>query len=190
MRMSTDNDRDGITLLEQDHRTVERLYEEYQSATDAERKQQIVHTITRELSVHAEIEEMHLYPLVADLVDGGEELSEHSKEEHQEVKETLDQIDSMSVGDEGFDEKLAEMMADVSHHVAEEESELFPKLRSAVDSERLLEVGHKLETAKATAPTRPHPGAPNNSIGSKLLGPGTAMVDKARDMARNFADEK
>jgi hemerythrin superfamily protein len=187
---TTTNETDGITLLEQDHRTVERLYEEYQSATDADRKQQIVHTITRELSIHAEIEEMHLYPLAADVVDDGEDLAEHSKEEHQEVKETLDQIDSMSVGDEGFDEKLAEMMADVSHHVAEEESELFPKLRASIDDERLMELGRKLQTAKATAPTRPHPGAPNSSIGSKLLGPGTAMVDKARDIARDFADEK
>jgi hemerythrin superfamily protein len=187
---TTTNEIDGITLLEQDHRTVERLYEEYQSATSTDRKQEIVHTITRELSVHAEIEEMHLYPLAASLIEDGEDLAEHSKEEHQEVKETLDQIDSMSVEDEGFDEKLAEMMADVTHHVAEEESELFPKLRAAIDSERLLELGRKLEEAKATAPTRPHPGAPNSSIGSKLLGPGTAMVDKARDMARDFSDEK
>jgi hemerythrin superfamily protein len=187
---TTDNEIDGITLLEQDHRTVERLYEEYQSATDVDRKQQIVHTITRELSVHAEIEEMHLYPLAASLVEGGEDLTEHSKSEHQEVKETLDQIDSMSVGDEGFDEKLAEMMADVTHHVAEEESELFPKLRGAIDDERVMELGRTLATAKETAPTRPHPGAPNSSVGSKLLGPGTALVDKARDVVRDFADEK
>ena len=39
----------------------------------------------------------------------------------------------------------------------------------------------KVETAKKLAPTRPHPGAPNNQLFHKLAGPGVGMVDRLRD---------
>ncbi|MCV2457821.1 hemerythrin domain-containing protein, partial [Streptomyces sp. ICN988] len=36
--------------------------------------------------------------------------------------------------------------------------------------------------AKKTAPTRPHPSAPNTPPANKLLAPGAGMVDRARDL--------
>jgi hypothetical protein len=38
--------------------------------------------------------------------------------------------------------------------------------------------------AKATAPTHPHPKAPNQPPGNILLGPIAAIIDRARDAAR------
>ena len=38
-----------------------------------------------------------------------------------------------------------------------------------------------METAKKVAPTRPHPGAPNNELFHKLAGPSVGMVDRLRD---------
>ena len=39
----------------------------------------------------------------------------------------------------------------------------------------------QVETAKKIAPTRPHPGAPNNEVFHKLVGPGVGLMDRVRD---------
>ncbi|MER5550505.1 hypothetical protein ABT001_02260 [Streptomyces sp. NPDC002793] len=43
-------------------------------------------------------------------------------------------------------------------------------------------LGDKIRTAKKTAPTRPHPSAPDTPPGNRLLGPGAGLVDRARDL--------
>ena len=46
---------------------------------------------------------------------------------------------------------LAELKSDVEHHLEEEESEGFPKLRDAVDQAKLDELGSRVEEAKQAA---------------------------------------
>ena len=79
------------------------------------------------------------------------------------------------------DALLRQLMADVRHHVDEEEGELFPKLREAVGPEGLQDLGEKLAAAKKMAPTHPHPNAPNTPPGNIVGGAGAAVVDKVRD---------
>ena len=55
--------------------------------------------------------------------------------------------------------KLENILRD---HVADEESTRFPQLRARVPHEELVQIGHKVETAKKVGPTRPHRMAPNN----------------------------
>ena len=47
----------AIDLLTQDHRTVDALFEEFESASGTSRKVTIANTICDELTVHATIEE-------------------------------------------------------------------------------------------------------------------------------------
>jgi hypothetical protein len=75
----------------------------------------------------------------------------------------------------------AQLTTLLGEHVANEESRLFPQLAAAVDQERLLELGDKVESAKRAAPTRPHPAARDRPPLNKILGPGTALVDRVRD---------
>ena len=72
-------------------------------------------------------------------------------------------------------------MADVRHHVKEEESELFPELRAAVGEEELRAMGGQLAAAKKMAPTHPHPNAPATPPGNIVAGAAAAVVDRARD---------
>lgn len=53
---------------------------------------------------------------------------------------------------------------------------------AACSPEALDELGEKTRRAKKTAPTRPHPSAPDTPPGNKLLGPGVGLVDRARDL--------
>jgi hypothetical protein len=66
-------------------------------------------------------------------------------------------------------------------HVSDEEGEQFPQLRQHVPQSQLVELKGKVETAKAAAPTRPHPLSPNAELFHKTVGPGVGMVDRLRD---------
>src|SRR5919204_5509123 len=173
---------DATRLLEQDHREVEELFDQFERATgDTTRKGEVANQIVRELSIHAAIEEEVFYPAVRDAVPDGEGLVDHSLEEHQEVKELLAELEKMDPADSGFHQKMEKVISDVKEHVQEEEGEMFPKLREAISANQLLEIGEKLEKAKKGAPTRPHPLAPNEPPANKMASKPAAMIDKARD---------
>lgn len=172
----------AIEVLKQDHRTVEQLFGQFQeAAASPERKQEIMTEIIRELSVHAAIEEEILYPTVREVLPDGDELAEESLREHNQAKQLLSDLDTMSPEDPEFDQRVGQLMEDNQHHVEEEEGEMFPKLQQALDEESLADVGRELEEAKKRAPTRPHPMAPDQPPGIKLAGPAAALLDKIRD---------
>ena len=74
----------------------------------------------------------------------------------------------------------------------EEEAELFPLLTEHLGHDALDALGTRLAAAKALAPTRPHPNAPNRPPFNVLAGAGAAIVDRARDAitGRGDADRK
>ena len=181
---------DAITLLKQDHRTVEALFRRYESGPQGQEKQDVVHEIIRELSVHAAIEEQVLYPAVRRAFPKGEDLAEEGIDEHQEVKETLSDLDGMDPSEPGFDPKVRSLIGDVRHHVEEEEGEMFPKLAQALSSDRLDEMGSAMEGAKRMAPTRPHPLAPSTPPGNIVAGPVAGVVDRARDAVTGRSRKK
>ncbi|HZS15115.1 MAG TPA: hemerythrin domain-containing protein [Candidatus Dormibacteraeota bacterium] len=171
----------AVDLLTKDHRAVEDLFAQF-DASEPEGRGDILAQIIRELSVHAAIEEAHLYPLIEKEVPGGRSLVREAIDEHQTVKEVLGRLDSKV--DKAHTKAVAEMVGrlqrDVEHHVTEEEGEVFPKLEESVTKTRLEDVGRELRKAKETAPTRPHPNQPP---ATELTGKANAILDKARDKA-------
>lgn len=183
---------DAVAMLMADHRDMERLHAQFHQtpSEEANRRQALANDIIRELSVHAVVEEIYLYPLTAEAVANGEQLAEHSLDEHQEIKDRLAELDDMDVSDPDYGQQLDALMSTVSHHVEEEEGELFPALRRSVGAERLVQAGERMRRAKMVAPTRPHPAAPNTPPGNKILGAFAAVADRIRDSARDFASDE
>jgi hemerythrin superfamily protein len=176
---------DAIELLTTDHREVEQFFKQYEAATnDAGVAHHAAEQIIRELSIHAAVEEMILYPLIRRIDPAQNDLVDHSLEEHQEVKELLAKVDGRPANDPDVRQTMKELKASVEEHVAEEEGKLFPALRSHVKQDELMEVGEKMAKAKAMAPTHPHPNAPNTPPGNIVAGPLAAMADKVRDFLR------
>ena len=79
---------DAITLLKNDHKTVERLFKQFEKAGDRAlvEKRRIVDRIIEELSVHASIEEQYFYPATRATVPETEDIVLESLEEHHIVK--------------------------------------------------------------------------------------------------------
>jgi hemerythrin superfamily protein len=150
----------------------------------------VVDEIIKELSVHAAIEEKVFYPAVRDLAkQKGQELVLESLEEHHLVKVMLKELEGMSSDDERYEAKVHVLMENVLHHAKEEEKEMFPQARKVMDAQELRELGRNLEEAKRSAPTRPHPNAPDTPPASLVTSPAAAVMDAGRDMLRDSAEE-
>jgi hemerythrin superfamily protein len=171
---------DAIQLLTADHTEVEQLFLQLESMTGGEAGDDLVADVVRELSIHAAIEEQVLYPTMRKALPDGETLVREAIDEHQEVKETLAAIERAD-GAAERDRLLEGLIAEVRHHVEEEETELFPKLRASVATQELQDMGDKLAAAKKLAPTHPHPKAPNTPPGNIVGGAAAAVMDRARD---------
>ena len=130
---------DAITLLRDDHKTVERLFKRFEKAGDRAHveKREIVDRIIEELSVHAAIEEQVFYPVARATVPGTEDIALESLEEHHIVKWVLSELDGLDPADERFDAKVTVLIENVRHHVEEEESDFFPKVRSELGRKAL-----------------------------------------------------
>lgn len=177
---------DAITLLKQDHKTVEALFKKFEKTGESAKVAQrdLAEKIVHELSVHAAIEEQVFYPAIREAVPDTEEHVLESLEEHHIVKWVASELDGMKPDAERFRAKMTVLIENVRHHIEEEEGELFPKVRQAVGRKALGEIGAALEKAKQGAPTRPHPKAPDTPPGNLAAGAGAGLVDRARDATR------
>ncbi|MET7790077.1 hemerythrin domain-containing protein [Streptomyces sp. NPDC005248] len=171
-----------IEELMADHREVEQLFSRIEALPTGDSDLRgLVDEVTIELVRHSVAEEQYLYPAVREHVEGGAELADKEIEEHAEAEKLMKELERMRVDDAQFHPTLAKLMEDVSAHVRDEEGQLFPRLRQACTSEALDDLGDKVRRAKAMAPTRPHPSAPDTPPANKVLAPGVGMVDRVRD---------
>ena len=148
---------DAISLLEQDHKAVAALFDAFKKAAAAKdpERSNIVHKIVAELSAHIAIEEGIFYPAVSSEVpELGDEILE-SYEEHHVVSWLCAELLDMNVAEIRYDAKVTVLIENVVHHVAEEETQWFPKVKSALAADRLAALGAELEAAKADAPRTP-----------------------------------
>lgn len=189
---------DAITLLKQDHKTVEGLFKQYDALGDraVKQKQKVAQKIIRELAIHTAIEEMLFYPAVraaaaeneSKASDAADDLVLQSLEEHHIVKWTLSELEKMSPEDERYDAKMQVLMESVRNHVEEEEKVLFPKAQRLL-KKTINELGERMEKAKKLAPTHPHPRSPDDPPGNFITGPIVAMADRGKDLVRDLASK-
>jgi len=168
---------------------MEELFERYKSAIDSSAKRRLVNEIIRQLSIHTVIEERFLYPLCREVILENREgckLAEHGLKEHRELKELLDKLLSLDEHTEAFDSTVKEVMKDCLHHHKDEEGDIFPQLKKYASFERLITFGNDLAEAKKTAPTHPHPHAPDEPPFNTIVAPILHAVDKILDTGRAF----
>jgi len=135
-----------IVLLQADHRRVEALFARIAATEDAKRAE-LVTQVVKALRVHMELEETLVYPLIQREVD--EEMAEEAEVEHRLARDVLDQLETLSPDEPGFDGALTMVVAGIEHHVAEEETEAFPGLVAKLSAERLAELARELTSARA-----------------------------------------
>ncbi len=165
-------------MLKKDHAEFERLFRRFERSRGAAEKKRLSERIVRELSIHAAIEEQLVYPQLRRQMNGSVLLA---LEEHHFVKVALAEIEKLPAGDERLDPKVRVLADNVRRHLAQEERELFPAMKRLLSHRDLVDLGVLLERARTSAPTRPHPAAPDEPPGNVLATPAAAAYDRGRD---------
>jgi len=138
----------AIDLLTADHKAVKAMFQQFEKMKGREdsedAKVELVRRICAELTIHATIEEEIFYPAVREAIDD-EDLMDEADVEHASAKDLIAQLEEASPGDDHYDAKVTVLGELIDHHVKEEEGEMFPKARKAIDVD---EVGAELAARK------------------------------------------
>ncbi len=140
---------DAIALLTEDHKEVKKLFKAFEKlvgSEDVEKKKDVVEQICLALTVHTEIEEEIFYPAARAGIDDDDLINE-AEVEHASAKDLIMQLQAMAPSDEMFDAKVTVLGEYIDHHVQEEESEMFIKVKKAKMD--LIDLGEQMFARKA-----------------------------------------
>jgi hemerythrin superfamily protein len=137
----------AIELLKADHRKVERLFQKVKADKEGEQHQELFKQIKAELEVHTHIEETIFYPKIKEEKEL-EDIVLEGIEEHHQAKMFLRELSNLVEDSEKFEPKLKVLMEDITHHVQEEEGEMFPKVEEIFDETTLNELGTQMDAEK------------------------------------------
>jgi iron-sulfur cluster repair protein YtfE (RIC family) len=146
------NELDAIDLLLQDHREVESLFAEFDSLEEGEDEdaEDLVEDACLELEIHDKLETEIFYPAVREAAAGDDDIEDllgEAEDEHEAVRELIEKLQDLDPDDDARDALFTTLIEQVKHHVEEEESELFPKVKK-LEGLDLVELGAEMRERK------------------------------------------
>ena len=132
---------DLLDVLVEEHRTVERLFADFETTADRVRRRAMLAAMLAELQRHGATEERYLYPATRQYLPAGPDLAGHELRELAEADALAERVQRLDDADPEFEPLVDELMAGIRHHVQEQETELFPRLRAACVPETLRQLG-------------------------------------------------
>jgi hemerythrin superfamily protein len=129
-------------LIRMDHTHVMVAFHQYEADTPPRTKKALVNTVSVALEIHAELEEEIFYPAVRRVVTDPVVIDK-SVPEHDEMRRLIAKLREMEPTDADYDRTVMELMRDVMHHVADEETVLLPAAERLLAGE-LSELGARM----------------------------------------------
>ena len=168
---------DAFSLLKADHQKVAGLFKELESA-GGQRKLRVFEQIKTELELHTHIEEKIFYPAL-EKPEQTHDLTLEAYEEHDVVKKLLSELSRARTANEEWEAKAKVLQENVEHHVEEEETELFPKAKSALGGEEIERLGERMEMEKARKQRPASKAAKKSAAAKKTTGGAKKRATKA-----------
>lgn len=161
-------------MIRFDHSHVLVTFHQYTGSSRNSVKKALAETICDALEIHATLEEEIFYPAFR-TIDATEAVILKAEPEHMEMKRLVAELRACDAASLRHDELLHELMRDVMHHVADEETVLLPKAERIMTSARLNELGAQM-TRRRLELLKPKAGriAKNTAVG--FSGSTTAIV--------------
>lgn len=128
-------------LVRKDHTEILALFHRYRATLPPRMKRGLVRSVCLALEVHAQVEEELLYPAVREV--SSSEFLRKAVPEHDEMRRLIGQLRDMDSADSRCDATFMELMRDVIHHVADEETSFLPEAERVLRG-RLGEVGARM----------------------------------------------
>jgi hemerythrin superfamily protein len=136
---------DVVDLIVQDHRELQRMFEELRS--DPSKRKAIAPVMSTLLFAHSRAEESEVYPRAR--AAGVEEDVEHSQEEHLTADQLAERLTSLDPESEEFAHVLDELIDAVTHHLEEEEESVLPHMRERMGADELTTIGERFLAVRA-----------------------------------------
>lgn len=141
---------DIYDLLVNDHNKVKDLLTKIQSTDSEETRQKLFSEVKQELEIHTTFEENVFYPQAREKT-GMDEAIEEALDEHDEAKQLLEALAGMEPTSEEWMETIDDLSDALSHHIKEEEQELFPAARKKVAPTEADKMGREYMDMKKKA---------------------------------------
>jgi hemerythrin superfamily protein len=130
-------------MIRFDHSHVLLTFHQYKSSKRPSVKKALAETICTALEIHATLEEEIFYPAVRQ-INGAEPVIQKSVPEHNEMRRIIAELRTARPADIRHEQLLLELMGDVIHHVADEETVLLPEAERMLGKDRLNEMGARM----------------------------------------------
>jgi hemerythrin superfamily protein len=141
----TDDEMSIRDLIRMDHTKVDTLFAETLKSNDPHKIQEYFGQIYKDLSAHAEAEEQVVYPAIRSYYPKTQDLYD----EQAEMKQMLKQIKALNPSSSDFKANVEKLMAAVKHHVKQEETEMFAKIKDNFSHEDEKKMATEFKTAKS-----------------------------------------
>lgn len=119
---------DALSVLERDHRLVERFFADFDQAAP-QQLDPIGRRICKMLRVHTRIEEEMFYPAARNALRDAQPI-DRAEAEHANAKDLISEVEARTADAPDYVDTVRRLQALVEAHVREEEGELFPQLRA------------------------------------------------------------
>ncbi|MEU1669325.1 hemerythrin domain-containing protein [Streptomyces sparsogenes] len=170
-----------LTRQRREHAEIDRLMVQY-ALTSGPDRERALKALVRLVASHAFAEETVLWPALRRLVPEGEELTARVEREHQEINDTVAEIERMPSGDPRRAREVERVFTVIRQDIRDEEDLLLPRLRDTASDDSLHRLGVAWAAARRTAPTHPHPTVPRRPPGNAALGIPLSATDRMRDL--------
>lgn len=133
----------ATSQIRMDHTSVLASFHQYTPDSRPATRRALARSICLALEIHAQLEEEIFYPALRGVVTDANVLDK-SVPEHNEMRRLIERLRAMEPDDAQYEATLMELMRDVMHHVADEETVLLPEAERMLGHERLNELGAEM----------------------------------------------
>ena len=164
-------------MIRADHTAVVATFHKYDANASASTKRALVNTVCLAVEIHAQLEEEIFYPEMRAL---DTKSLFHSVQEHDDMRRLIGALRAMDASEASFDETFMNLMREVLHHVAHEETVVLPEAERLLSSARLSELGAEM-TKRRLELSAPRAGeiavnAARSYSGAMIAGAGVLAV--------------
>ena len=142
---------DAVELLIADHNRVRGLFKRFRNAKkndDMPTMREIAPKIVDELTIHMAIEEELFYPAISGRSGEITYTVYEGVEEHHVAKVLVEELSAMAPEGDEWIAKVKVLIESVEHHIDEEESDMFPPVRSKTSADQRERLGTRLADRK------------------------------------------
>lgn len=142
----------AIDLLKEDHRSIRKHLDELSATSNraTKRRTELLSQIQQELNIHTTLEEEIFYPAYKESGEKDDAVRFHeATEEHRAVEAlVLPDLNGTDPGSDKFLGRAKVLKELITHHVEEEEDEMFKRATKLMSKDDLESLGQRMQERK------------------------------------------